>query len=282
MENQTKVQIKQQSPFDAFRVDLNKLQTEIKKLLPEHISIERFERVVLTAIQMNPDLLNKDRKSLFNACLRAASDGLLVDGREAAIVPFKDQAQYMPMTYGIIKKMRNSGELSTISANIIHENDEFDYFVDQDGEHFTHKPKLLGERGEAIGVYSMVKTKDGGLYFDVMNKNEVMAIRNVSRSKNNSPWDGPFSLEMWKKSSIRRLSKRVPMSAEVERVIQANDDWIDFNQTQIESKAEKIQNLITQKPIENQVQENLKLEPENEEQGEFEKFNSSFIVKSEA
>src|SRR5690606_4434069 len=126
----------------------------------------------------------------------------------------------MPMTYGIIKKMRNSGELSTIASNVIHANDVFEYYVDQDGEHFVHKPQMLTNRGEPIGVYSMVKTKDGGLYFDVMSKNEVMAVRAVSRSKNNSPWDGTFALEMWKKTTIRRLSKKVPMSAEVERVIQ--------------------------------------------------------------
>lgn len=241
---------KQLAPIEAFKIDLAKLQPEIKKLLPEHITIERFERVVLTAAQMSPRILECDKKSLFNACLRAASDGLLPDGREGAIVPYGSDAQWMPMVYGIFKKMRNSGEVSSNAANIVHKNDKFKYWVDDSGEHIMHEPDPFSDRGEAVGVYSMVNTKDGSAYIDVMSKNEVMAARAVSKSKNNSPWEGPFKYEMWKKTSVRRLSKRVPMSAEVERVIQANDDLFDFSQAPIETKAEKIQKLIKDEPKE--------------------------------
>lgn len=276
--------------FNQFKQDLSKLQTEVKKLLPEHISFERFERVVLSAIQMNDYLLSLDRKSLFNACLKCAADGLLPDGKEAAIVPFAGEAQYMPMVYGIIKKMRNSGELKTIAANIVYEKDDFQYFVDQDGEHFSHKPQMFGDRGKPIGVYSMIKTKDEALYFDVMSQNEVNAVKASSKNKKNSPWDGNFYLQMWIKTSIRRLSKRVPMSAEVERVIQANDDMIDFSQAQVESKADKIKKLIQAVPEVTEtislpdaefVDDSAKPEPvaQPEEKGEFGGFKGAFITR---
>lgn len=276
--------------FNHFKQDLSKLQSEVKKLLPEHISFERFERVVLSAIQMNDYLLSLDRKSLFNACLKCAADGLLPDGKEAAIVPFAGEAQYMPMVYGIIKKMRNSGELKTIAANIVYEKDDFQYFVDQDGEHFSHKPQMFGDRGKPIGVYSMIKTKDEALYFDVMSQNEVNAVKASSKNKKNSPWDGTFYLQMWIKTSIRRLSKRVPMSAEVERVIQANDDMIDFNQVQVESKADKIKKLIQavpEVPMDQSlpdaefVDDSAKTETiaQPEAQGEFNTFKGSFVTK---
>jgi recombination protein RecT len=242
---------KQVAPIEAFRVDLAKLQPEVKKLLPEHITVEKFERVVLSAIQMNPYLLDLDRKSLFDSCLRCASDGLIPDGREAALVPFSSKVQYMPMTYGIIKKIRNSGELATIAANVVHEKDHFEYYVNQDGEHFSHKPQMFGDRGEPVGVYALIKTKDGALYFDVLKKNDIMAIKALAeaklKDKSRSPWNGPFKDEMWKKSAIRRLSKRVPMSADVERVIHANDDMIDLTQSNVDSKAQKIQKLIANK-----------------------------------
>ena len=40
MENQTKYKLNNKSPFDAFGVDLNKLQTEIKKLLPDTFQLK--------------------------------------------------------------------------------------------------------------------------------------------------------------------------------------------------------------------------------------------------
>jgi recombination protein RecT len=44
--------------------------------------------------------------------VRLAQDGLLPDGREAAIVKFGNKAQAMPMIAGILKKIRQSGDVS--------------------------------------------------------------------------------------------------------------------------------------------------------------------------
>jgi recombination protein RecT len=51
-----------------------------------------------------------------------------------------------------------------------------------------------------------------------------MDIKNVSRSKDSGPWSGDFQGEMWRKSAIRRLSKRLPMSTDLEQTIRADDE----------------------------------------------------------
>lgn len=79
-------------------------EAQFKAALPAHIPVERFMRVILTAIQNNPALLQVSRKSLFNAAVKAAQDGLLPDSREGAIVPYKDEAQWLPMIAGLRKK----------------------------------------------------------------------------------------------------------------------------------------------------------------------------------
>lgn len=79
---------------------------EFAPALPSHITPERFQRVVVTAVNLNPDLLRANRLSLLNACAKAASDGLLPDGREGALVIFGKDAVWMPMVSGIIKKAR--------------------------------------------------------------------------------------------------------------------------------------------------------------------------------
>jgi len=101
----------------ALRAELGKLHPELAAALPAHIPVERFARIVMTAIMSNLDLVNCDRRSLWNACMRAAQDGLLPDGREGVIVPFKivgrKMAQWMPMISGLRKRARQSGEIST-------------------------------------------------------------------------------------------------------------------------------------------------------------------------
>lgn len=216
------------SPVDELKGSLQKMDSQFKAALPPHIPVEKFTRVLLTAISQSPAIAECSKPSVFAACMRAAQDGLLPDGREAAIVTFNSksgkQAQYMPMVGGILKKVRNSGELSSITSQIVYENDEFNYYIDADGEHISHRPNMFGDRGKRIGVYALAKTKDGAIYVEVMTEKQVSDVKNVSRSKDSGPWSGPFAEEMFKKTAIRRLSKRLPMSTDVEETIRRDDD----------------------------------------------------------
>ena len=112
---------------EAVRLTLVKMQPEFAAALPPQIPAERFVRTVMTAVQLEPKLLGADRKSLLSSCMRAAQDGLMLDGREAALVTYGDKVQYLPMVGGILKKLRQSGQLLSISANVVYEKDEFDY-----------------------------------------------------------------------------------------------------------------------------------------------------------
>ena len=101
------------NPVSVFRHELGSMENQFQAALPAHIPVERFVRVLQTSVQQNPDLLKCSRRSLWNSAMKAAQDGLLPDGREGAIVPYKGQAQWMPMIAGIRKKVRNSGEIAT-------------------------------------------------------------------------------------------------------------------------------------------------------------------------
>ena len=213
------------------RGTLDKLAPEIARVLPPHVTPEKFIRVAQTAINMNPKLAECDRTSLLGSIMKCAQDGLLPDGREAAIVHYKTKegpvAQYLPMIAGILKKVRQSGEIETITAQVVYEKDTFDYELG-DAERIVHKPYLEGDRGKPRLAYAIAKTKDGGVYREVMTATEVGAVRNASRAKDSGPWAGPFATEMWRKTVLRRLSKRLPMSTDLEQVIQRDDELYDF------------------------------------------------------
>src|SRR5258708_170291 len=104
------------NPVQVFRQQVESRQNEFAAALPAHIPAERFVRVILTGVNKNPSLLYADRASLFSSAMMAAADGLLCDGREAALVIFRtkkkdaegerwiEAVQYMPMVAGILKK----------------------------------------------------------------------------------------------------------------------------------------------------------------------------------
>lgn len=176
----------------------------------------------MTAIQNNPDLAGADRSSLFGSIVRLAQDGLLPDGREAAIVMFGQKAQAMPMIAGILKKLRQSGEIAKVSAQVVYEADEFVWHLGFD-EGVTHNPPALNEpRGKAIGAYATAVLKDGSRLLEVMSLEEIEKVRSVSRAKGNGPWVTWWG-EMARKTVLRRLSKRLPMSTDLEDAFERDE-----------------------------------------------------------
>ena len=236
-------------PIEEVRKSLTLMKDQFALALPPQIEPDKFVRVVMTALQQNPPLVTANRQSLYAACMKAAQDGLLPDGREAALVMMGDVVTYMPMVSGILKKVRNSGELSSITSQMVHKNDRFRFWIDGDGEHIDHEPLMFGERGEAIGVYALAKTKDGGIYVEVLDKAQVMAVKGASRAKT-GPWTGAFEHEMWRKTAIRRLSKRLPMNTDLETVIKRDDEMYDLDKpTEVQqemTKPRKLKKIIDQ------------------------------------
>jgi recombination protein RecT len=204
--------------FDALRSQLEARSAQYQAALPSTIPAERFQRVVLTAVTQNPDLLQVHRGSLLLACMKAAQDGLLPDGREAALVVYRDKskgkiAQYLAMVAGIRKLVLQSGEVAVFEQHIVHENDIFDVRFGDD-PHIDHRPMISGERGRPVAVYSVATMKAGGYKsFDVMTMADVDKVRSVSRSGDSGPWKTWYE-EMAKKTIAKRHAKMLPLSSE--------------------------------------------------------------------
>lgn len=233
----TAVAEKTVNPMETLRGQLERRKDELKRALPQHIPEERFIRVVLTAVQINPDLLTVNRQSLWNSCLRAAQDGLLPDGREGAIVPFRDNnpksptkdqtiAQWMPMVLGLLKRFRNSGQFKSITANIVREKDEFSYWIDEHGEHLKHIP--VDDISKPIKAYALAVTKGGGTMIKVMSHADIEKRRAVSRAK-----DGPMWREWWEeaamKTVLRNLHKRLPTSSDLDDLMRRDEALYNFD-----------------------------------------------------
>lgn len=235
----------------TLRERLVKMTPEFAKALPGHITPEKFVRTAQTAVQMNPDIgraataTEGGMQSFFAACTKAATDGLILDGREAALVTFRqkvsgrnepdryeDRVQYLPMVAGLMKKARNSGEISSLKAEMVYEKDYFAFDPSTD-EQPSHKPDWFGERGGPVGVYAVARMKDGTVMAEIMSRKQVMNI--AGQSKNSFQYDpekGKNYGEWWRKTAIRRLSKYLPSSSDRDdflRAVERIDDDFDFD-----------------------------------------------------
>jgi recombination protein RecT len=215
------------SPITVFRQTLTQpaFREQLKMALPSHISEDKFIRVALTAAQQNPDLLNPqkvDRNSLFGSLVRAAQDGLLPDGREGAIIPFKGRAQWMPMVTGIMTKVRRSGEIAAWEASAVYERDTFERLLGDD-QRIYHKPFEDGDPGQVIGAYSIVTFKDGTKSRDYMPRWRIEKAREQNPIGKNSLMWTKFYDEGAVKTVIRHHSKRLPMSTDVEAIFERDE-----------------------------------------------------------
>jgi len=240
------------TPAQAINAGLEKMTGSFVQSLPKHITVDRFKRTIMTAVNMNPDLASADRRSLFNSALKAASDGLLPDGREAALVTFKDRknnrvlVQYLPMVFGTLKKLRQSGEIASISARCVYEKEieqgRFEFKIVDGAEHLRHDPILIGERGKMVLVYATARFRDGTVQNEPMTLADVNKARAVSRTGDSEygPWTKWFD-EMARKTAIKRLSKYLPLSAEDFRVLDRDDEDPLTEFQQLRSEAERAQ-----------------------------------------
>ncbi|MEX6120210.1 recombinase RecT [Providencia hangzhouensis] len=229
----------------------NNLQTVlieqgIESLLPAQVTTEQFIRTAATAMIENPDLQAADKKSLILALTRCAKDGLMPDGREAALVvrntkvdgSYIKKAVYMPMVDGVMKRARQSGQVTNIVSKVVYASDEFEYVIDEFGEHLKHKPAFV-DNDEIVKVYSFARLTSGEMVIEVMSRNEIERVRDIATSgKVNGVWDKWFD-RMALKTVIHRLARRLPCASELFSLFEVTQDTNSQLKTVTEPQVEK-------------------------------------------
>ena len=220
-------------PIDRFKLELSAREDHLRKLLPSTMGIDKFQAIVVAAVADNMDLLDVDRGSLLKACLSAAELGLSLNKSmaEADILKVwdgklkKNVAQFRPRYKGLMKLALQGGEVLKIESRLVYENDTFEVEEGIDPR-IIHKHGL-GNRGEKIGAYCVWKLRNGETQFEVMSKEEILAIRERSSAKMKDgtivgPWKTDEA-EMWRKTVVRRATKYMPLSTEAQRAVYADN-----------------------------------------------------------
>ena len=201
------------------------MEGEIKKALPSVITPERFTRMVLSAISVNPKLGSCTPRSFLGAMMSAAQLGLEPNTPlgQAYILPYLNkgtlEAQFQIGYKGLIDLAYRSGEVEVIQSHIVYENDEFECNYGLEPT-LKHTPATK-DRGEAVKVYAMFKTKSGGFGFEVMSMEDVrIHAEKYSKAYNTSfsPWKTNFE-EMAKKTVLKRVLKYAPLKSDFVKAV---------------------------------------------------------------
>ncbi|HET9892614.1 MAG TPA: recombination protein RecT [Mycobacterium sp.] len=223
---------------------IQQMQQHFQLAMPRGVEAVQLIRDALTCLRTTKNLAKCEPQSVLGALMTCAQLGLRpgVLGH-AWLLPFWDsrlawadekgrqrtggyRAQLVIGYQGLIELAHRSGQIKSLVARTVRENDEFDvaYGID---DLLVHKPVMSGDRGAPIAYYAVVKFLSGGHAFFVMSHDEMETYRDryaMARNKEGKivgPWVDQFE-GMALKTTIRQLAKWMPKATEFASAIEAD------------------------------------------------------------
>lgn len=203
--------------------------TALRSILPKHLTPERVVALVILQQTKAPLLAECDPKTVLRAVMEASKLGLEI-GRTAHLVPFKNrrrgvyECQMIPDYRGLIQLVVQARSAQHIDARVVYDGDVFAVQLGSEPR-ITHLPALDGDRSpEAIKAFYAVAHLASGLtvFPDPMTRDEVDAIRDRSRAKDDGPWVTDY-VAMGKKTVVKQLCKFLPQTPEIAAAIELDN-----------------------------------------------------------
>lgn len=205
------------------------MEPEIKKALPEVITPERFTRMALSALNTTPGLRECTQISFLAALMNAAQLGLEPNTPlgQAYLIPYNNkgamECQFQIGYKGLIDLSYRNPQMQIISAQVVYENDEFEYELGLNPK-LVHRP-VLKDRGEVKLFYGLFKLVNNGFGFEVMSKEDMDAYaKEYSKAFDSSfsPWKSNY-IGMAKKTVIKQALKYAPIKADFQKALSTDE-----------------------------------------------------------
>ena len=204
-------------------------------VIAKHLTPDKLLKMALIATNRNPKLLQCTQESFLKAVMTGAQLGLDFSGvlGRAYVIPYGNEAQFIIGYLGLIDLCRNSGDVRSVSADVVYKSDFFEHTKGLD-ETLKHIPDYEAERKDEdiVKAYMIARFKDGGHHVHVMSRTEIEKIRRFSKMGNSGPWKEWYPA-MCIKTVIRHGCKLLPLSVETQEAI-ARDQEIEFSSSRPE------------------------------------------------
>jgi recombination protein RecT len=200
------------------------VQRRIEEMLNERAS--QFVTSVLSLAGSDPQLMVAEPRSLFNACLTAASLNLPINKNLgfAHIIPYNNtkkgivEAQYQMGWKGFVQLAQRSGQYKTISATPVYEGQ----LISSDPLRGNKYDWTAKTSDKIVGYVSIIVLTNGFEHEFYMSAEEMEAhAKRYSQSykKNYGPWKDSFPAMAEKTVVKLNVSKYGPMSVELEKAL---------------------------------------------------------------
>lgn len=210
------------------KAQIRQMEAQFQVAMPKGMEAKQLVRDAMTVISQNPGLMTCDPRTVLGALMTCSQLGLRpgVLG-QAWVIPFKGRGQLIIGYQGLITLAQRSGDIKSITARMVHENDMFDVEYGLD-ERLNHKPLLRGSRGPVIGYYAVIKSTRGGTYWEFMSVEDAKLHRDkfaMARKGDGTivgPWRDYFDAMALKTVIIRAL-KLAPRNTELIQAMTVDD-----------------------------------------------------------
>lgn len=222
---------------ESVEVAVKRQLPEIGLTMPEGLDPNRFIGLVAQAVKSAPKLMDafatdQGQQSVVLAAHQCASIGLepntplqhcwLLPRKRKQTVECQLQIGYK----GFLHLVRNSGNIKTIFAETVKENDLFEYERGLEKDHLRHR--AAGTNGKILSAYAVVRYLNGGYDVILLDKYQVEKRRAKSDSFSSkdyrflSPWV-QWEEEMWKKTALKALFHMMPLSVNAATALMSDD-----------------------------------------------------------
>lgn len=229
-----------------------------------------------------PVLKTCSQESICNALLDMTIQGLSPAKKQCYFVAYGNKLQLMKSYLGNIASTKRLKGVKDVFANIVYENDIFEYEIDLETglkKITKHEQKIENiDLNKIVGAYAVVTKEDDKNFIEVMTIDQIRKAWNQGSAKGNSQAHKNFTDEMAKKTVINRACKLfVNTSDDSDLLIES------INRTN-EYKEENIIE-VTQQEVNEEIKENANKETidieENTQEIQEEKLEKAEVVEAE-
>jgi recombination protein RecT len=215
---------------------IQRMQAQFQAAMPTGGEAVQLIRDAVTALRTQRHLAECDELSVLGGLMTFAQLGLRPHVPALGhgwLIPFWDKnirgfrAQTVIGYKGFVDLAHRTGRIASLVGRIVHEHDVFglDYGLDTP---MTHRPKMDGDRGPAVGYYTRAAYTNGGADMFYMSRWEAEQHRDryaMARTRQGAivgPWRDNFDA-MATKTTFLQLARWMPKSTELDAAIAADE-----------------------------------------------------------
>ncbi len=251
--DQAKTALSKQEPPKGLAELINASAKELGRALQDELRGDRFARIALTNIRINPTLLKCTPESFLGALFTAAQLGIEPVAGRAYLIPFNNsrkrlnpkpgesewhkvmECQFMMGYKGVAELFYRHEKSVMLNWGVVKEGDEFEYELGTSA-FLKHRPSKDNAAAKIYGYYVIAELKGQAKPFMYMSADECMQhgrehSKTYDKKKGEFYPDSPWATNpesMCLKTVLIQLAKVLPLSVELQRALEADETSREF------------------------------------------------------